>query len=122
MGVKATHYVTYGLKLPFKFFSEEQREELYDLYDDNAYKEKITHEDISVISDGMGGEYLFIGKILAKGSESNGLEFTEISLSEAEERKTKDLVLSIIKKYNLENKANKESRITFKYYAFTHFS
>jgi hypothetical protein len=81
----ATHYVVLGVSITDreevkKFFSiNEEFYKFLDGYKDNSYQEKITDSEsgIHVISDGMSGKYVVVGKILAKGIES-GLPFTEV--------------------------------------------
>lgn len=104
MGVAATHYVVLGVAITDKaqvkeFFriSEEQLPlDFMDGYDDNGYKEEITpsKSGIHVISDGMNGKYVVVGKILAKGIEG-GLDFTEVSDISKQYRKFYSEVLKL---------------------------
>jgi len=74
MGVRRTDYVFLGIKLN----KEEQdsvfinkfgdRDPIENPYEDNGYVRNVTsHNGITTITDGMCGDYCFIGKVLAKG-------------------------------------------------------
>ena len=86
MGVASTHYVVLGVAITDEvqvkefFRMTEEQFALMDGYDDNGYKEEIspTESGIHVIQDGMNGQYVVVGKILAKGVHS-GLDLIEVS-------------------------------------------
>ena len=108
MGTTQTHYVMFAVRLPFP-----KDDALYEPYEDNGYSRIITiHNGLTIVSDGMNSGYMFIGKVLSKGLDYEGLEITDCSPCSDEERKR---VVSIIKdKFNIENP---EVRV----WAFTHF-
>lgn len=81
MGTSMMNYVLLGIKLPYpnSNFNEELYEdgdevfEACENYMDNPYESRISSKDgISVIFDGMNGQYVFAGRIFEKGNESTG--------------------------------------------------
>lgn len=86
MGVATTHYIMFGVAIRDKaevkqfFQSTEDKYAFLDQYDDNGYQEEITPtaSGLHIISDGMNGEYVVVGKIIQKGLD--GLDFTQIPL------------------------------------------
>lgn len=84
MGVATTHYIMFGVAIRDKaevkqfFQSTEDKYAFLDQYDDNGYKEEITPtaSGLHIITDGMNGEYVVVGKIIQKGLQ--GIEFTEL--------------------------------------------
>ena len=86
MSTDATQYVVLGVAITYKeevkkFFSVvEEHYKFIDGFRDSGYNEEITPTEsgIHIISDGMSGKYVVVGKIIAKGIE-RGLPFTEIS-------------------------------------------
>lgn len=91
MGCRRTDYVMIAVPFDPRAFSEDDYQK-YDLYLDNPYQE--TYDDnLSIIIDGMNNDYAFIGKILAKAIESDGLPVTVCTAEPSEiaeiERKAK---------------------------------
>ena len=83
MGVDMTHYVVLGVKVPFKDIGTEKWDML-EAYEDNGYEKIPTIKDgLTLVSDGMNGEYAVMGMVLAKGMEEDGLEMTECRCDEA---------------------------------------
>ena len=88
MGSEVVHYVVLGVSINDKaevkkFFGlTEGQYELMDAYHDNTYQEGITPtaSGIHIISDGMNGDYVVVGKILQKAIY-NGLKLMEIPTS-----------------------------------------
>ncbi len=88
MSVQINQYLIYGIKLPYKWHNEWEKnnegKDFYDAFrdymDDSAYDEKIAQRDgITMLFDGMDGNYIFIGYCSAKSSNyghlgSNGIE------------------------------------------------
>jgi len=71
MGTTRTDYVMLAVKLPFDAIDPEL-DILYE-YNDNGYEQKVTkHNGLTSVSDGMNGEYIFIGRVIAKVIESSG--------------------------------------------------
>lgn len=87
MSVQETTYIVLGVRLPFDYFSEEEREALYGgKYTDNVHKRDIgNHNGITVILDGKNGEYCVIGKVLVKArhTEGDGVSFTTLDISDS---------------------------------------
>lgn len=72
MSVQSNTYVLVGVMLPYDHFTEEQHEELLPPYRDSAYKGIEHHNGLCVITDGMSGKYVAIGRVLAKSDDQNG--------------------------------------------------
>lgn len=67
MSTDRIDYIVFGVRLDAHAITEEHRDQI-----ENDGK-------FDVIFDGMGGEYLVVGKILAKSDIYMGFEFTDIS-------------------------------------------
>ncbi len=85
MGVERTHYVIVGVRFKYDDVAERPDfEELQDEMEDNGYKVEITEKNgLTMVSDGMNGEYVVIGRVLAKAIDSDGLDFTICECCEA---------------------------------------
>lgn len=102
MGVAATHYVMLGVAITDKaqvkefFHISEEHFEFMEGYDDNAYEENVTSSEsgIHVIVDGMSGNYVVVGKILAKAID-NGLDIIEVADISTQYRKFYPEVLKL---------------------------
>lgn len=83
MGTRTNTYVVLGVKLDYEHFSEEQEEDLLEPYKDSAYRGIEHHNGLCVISDGMGGNYIVAGRVLAKtiDDEGRGIDMTECDTS-----------------------------------------
>ena len=68
-----------------------------------------------MIQDGMNGEYIIIGKVLAKGLESDGLDMTCCEVSDSERKKIYQQLRKDFKDCIVFDFRN------VKTYAFTHF-
>ena len=79
MGCSETHYAMVGVVFDEEQFGllEEFGDEVVTSLDDNGYKSKITQTEsgLHLIVDGMNGDFMVFGKIVAKGLEE-GLPFT----------------------------------------------
>lgn len=71
MSTSSNTYVMFGVKLPYDAFTEEQHESMW-LYTDSAYQGIKHHNGLCVVADGMNGEYIFIGRVLAKSVDEDG--------------------------------------------------
>lgn len=84
MSVQVNQYHCFGYMLPYKEAlesldkkcgSEDLREEILDKFYDSAYNQDIVSIDgISLLLDGMGGKYLFFGKIFSKSKNHEFLD------------------------------------------------
>lgn len=87
MSVQETTYLVLGVKLPFDYFNEEEREALYGGdYCDNVHQKKIGNKDgVTLILDAMNGQYIVAGRVLLKARhhEGEGLEFTSLDITES---------------------------------------
>ena len=119
MSVNATHYVVFGVVITDEiqvndFFKiEESHLDFMEDYHDNPYDPKIipNKSGINVIADGMNGEYVVVGKILAKSN--TGLELIELN-PEILDIKDNYLELDETLGTNFRN-------LNFKYIVFTHW-
>lgn len=75
MGVRRTDYIMLGVKLPYSFIpkdSDGDTPEEFRLYEDSVYGDDIkSHNGLTMVSDGMGGRYVFIGKVLQRADEEH---------------------------------------------------
>jgi hypothetical protein len=83
MDVRSNTYVIVGVKLDYDHFDEEQEESLLEPYKDSAYRGIEHHNGLCVISDGMSGDYIIAGRVLAKtvDDEGRGFDMTECDTS-----------------------------------------
>lgn len=91
MSVQFNQYMVYGYMLPYKEtkrkleerLSEDEYENMMDVYHDSAYKQEIVEiNGCSCIIDGMGGKYIFFGKIYAKSENYyplNSMTFPKVT-------------------------------------------
>lgn len=104
MGVCATHYVVAGVKLHYKEAfpnsDSDSDSERFDEYFDNAYSDEIINKnDISIIADGMNGDYVVVGKIIAKAvaEHGDGLPMTCCDMSDDEKNKIISLIIVLFR-------------------------
>ena len=76
MGVELDHYVMFAVKFPSLGYFVEQVCGGEENYDEICEKFEEKPHDLELVDDGMGDEYVFIGKILAHGDEFEGLSVT----------------------------------------------
>lgn len=77
MSVQTNQYLGYGFMLPYSVLdvlqdkmSESELDELLDSFHDSAFNEKIVEIDgVSMLVDGMNGDFVFFGKVYAKSSD-----------------------------------------------------
>lgn len=72
MSVNRTDYLMYGVKLAY---------DAIEVHDDKYLPMVEGHQDApyNIIADGMGGDYLVAGKIIAESDPYDGMVFTEIT-------------------------------------------
>ena len=95
MGVEMDHYVMFAVKFPSLDYFVEQvcgSEETYEQLTDAVNEEE---NGIEEISDGMSGDYVFIGEVLAKGDEFEGIPVTKCSDIEFTQDDKKALVKKV---------------------------
>lgn len=97
MGTEATHYVMAAIKLedPHVVWDNEELRAKMDPHEDNGYRDEVTEIDgITVVSDGMNGQYIMIGQVLAKGvaEHGDGLDLTECECKPSQRRKLAKLI------------------------------
>ena len=69
MSTQVNTYVLYGVLLPYVMDSDDRTEP----YEDNPFHEETNPKDgITVLADGMNGEYLAIGHVIAKTRDGEG--------------------------------------------------
>lgn len=71
MSVQSNTYLLVGVKLAYDAFTSEQRNNM-EPYEDSAFEGIHHHNGLCAIVDGMNGEYVFIGRVLAKSGDQNG--------------------------------------------------
>lgn len=76
MSSQCNTYVIIGAKFPYDTFSDDAIRERMEPYYDSAFKGIHHHDGLCVLRDGMNGEYVIIGKVLAK--TENHLNFEQI--------------------------------------------
>ena len=116
MSVYQTHYAVLGMKFSIKKLQKELEcediyQSLFKSYEDDGHTEKVHSKNgLTSIFDGMNGDYVIIGKVLAKGTWETGLPMTKISYSED---KKAVIAKAITRNFNLTGKVE--------LYVFTHF-
>ena len=76
MGVDRTDYVMLAAKLSCDNISFDDVDE----YDDSGYSHDITiHNGLTVVYDGMNSDYVFIGRVMEKAIDGEGLDITDCS-------------------------------------------
>lgn len=105
MGTDRVDYIVYGVAIRDKDIVNQYLnifDKKYNLlysYHDNPYKEEITESlGIHLISDGMSGRYVVIGKIIDK-SYFNGFDLTIINQIKFDKKETKKLILDFDQKF-----------------------
>ena len=99
MSIQRNRYIIIGCKYNYKEFNEKYNdyEKYVSPYLDSSFDEKIIeHNGLSMIYDGMNGEYVYIGKIIKKTGEHEIIEyfcFEDCGIWEED----KELMISIIK-------------------------
>ncbi len=78
MGVERCDYVMIAAKFNFDEFEQAiaSNSDITDKYDDNSYESDITAcNGLTMVRDGMNGEYVFFGEVIAKNIEcSDGFD------------------------------------------------
>jgi hypothetical protein len=79
MGIDRTDYIVYGWKLPYDL--KDSKGDKIDFWDDKYLPMIEGHENekYSIIIDGMSGEYVVFGIIIAQADESCGWNFVKLN-------------------------------------------
>jgi hypothetical protein len=73
MSVQLNTYVMYGVLLPFRRELSDEQNDLLEGYTDSAFTPDFNPKDgLTALDDGMNGEYLAIGKVIAKTDDHEG--------------------------------------------------
>jgi hypothetical protein len=141
MSTTATHYVMFALRLPrdvYKMTWEDAAAAatLLDKLEDDGSKTQVTHVNgLTSVSDG-NGQYVFLGKVLAKGLGHEGLPVVCCQPEEPAHRlslgllgtlkellgKRFDLLHPALQQYLAEHPAEADEYFwQFKVWAFTHW-
>ena len=122
MSTQTTTYVLWGISLDYKaidalgLFDDGDWHDLLGQYEDSAYKPATNPKnDCTVISDGMCGDYVMVGHVLAKSDES-GIPL--IRLDESGIPFWKAGIDLTLKELGLESVPHDEPA----FYALTHYS
>ena len=86
MSTQINTYVIFGVELPYKPF--EGRDD-FEPYTDSPFKGIEHHKGLCVLEDGMNGEYIIIGRVLAKTANNdhfNGVVNIGALMPSADER------------------------------------
>lgn len=95
MSVQCNTYVMIGALFPYSELFENQYDRL-EPYTDSAFKGIHHHNGLCVLPDGMNGEYVAIGKVLAKSENYQGfnapvlIEFGRAQIAEVGRLLTKE--------------------------------
>ena len=121
MSVETTNIVMMGYKFAFDTFTEEQRNKIYELDLELSYENYLKENNsIVCIVDGMNGEYIMIGLVLAMSKEdedSNELPFKEFSIPR------EDVVASLCRRVLTKIECPQESVSGWpQMFAFCHYS
>lgn len=75
MSVQCNTYVMIGVTFPYETFKDkdEALELRLEPYQDSAFKGLHNHCGLCVLKDGMNGEFVAIGKVIAKSANHEGL-------------------------------------------------
>ena len=98
MSVQRNQYIIIGCEYDYDEFNENYNddEKYVEPYDDNAFDEKIIeHNGLSMIYDGMNGQYVYIGKIIEKTKDYEVIE--RFCFDDYADEEEKDLINAIIK-------------------------
>lgn len=122
MGTTSTHYVVVGVceqrrhKVKKWFESSEDRFNFLEKFRDNSYLDAVVHHDgITLIADGMCGNYIVIGSVLAKAcsEHGDGLPMTDCKVHEN--------LVQIVRE-GLQRHFPEFGELSIGVYAFTHSS
>ena len=101
MGVERCDYVIVGVKLDYDEFwsiqgGDEAAHDKFQEFYDNEYREEIGSKDgVTVISDGMNGKYVYIGYVIKKAREGQGLGHTKCKSSK-EQKAALRMILPVL--------------------------
>jgi len=78
MGVFRSDYIMVGMRLDYEKYGN-----------DEWYDKLVEHnkDDITTVIDGMNGEYVFVGQVIVKSDEDEGIVPKKLDKSELEELK-----------------------------------
>lgn len=98
MGVSMNQYLFWGVKVAYDCVDsglKEEFEEFEDSFHDNGYRKEVrSHFGLTLISDGMGGKYRVIGRVLEKADPGYPIKsvFEIPKPTEAEEEMLRALI------------------------------
>lgn len=98
MSIQRNRYIIIGCKYNYKEFNEKYNdyEKYVSPYLDSSFDEKIIeHNGLSMIYDGMNGQYVYIGKIIEKTKDYEVIE--RFCFDDYADEEEKDLINAIIK-------------------------
>lgn len=106
MSVQTCQYLIWGIRIPYKEnnqLSETHRE----FMDDSAFKDGVKHKDgIFCLFDGMNGDFIIIGRVLAKAKDGELLGSPPIALSELTDLEKELILNSIHRNFNIQGEPN----------------
>lgn len=81
MSVNFNQYLLVGVVLPFTYFPDDDAE----AYFDSPYRGIAHHQGLCILSDGMGGKYTVIGRVLQKSPVNEPLGAGILAMPEVDE-------------------------------------
>ncbi len=85
MSVQCNTYVMIGATFPYELFRDDDVYKKLEPFQDNAFKSIHHHEGLCVLIDGMNGDYVAVGVVLAKSADHEGLVAPLVIRTTAEE-------------------------------------
>lgn len=74
MSVQMNTYCIVGALLPYKPFRDDKWHDKLEPYMDSAFEGIKHHDGLCVLFDGMNGDYVAIGHVIAKTEDSQGFD------------------------------------------------
>ena len=73
MSMQHNIYVMIGTTFPYDTFKDDVKYSQLEPFMDSAFDDVHHHEGLCILFDGMNGEYVAVGKVLAKSANHEGL-------------------------------------------------
>jgi hypothetical protein len=121
MSTQINQYLMWATRLPYEGMKEWEKQHEKDFYDsfedfmeDSAFSSEVEHKDgIFCLFDGMNGQYIFIGKVLAKSKEGSFLGDSILAIKKPAVREQSIIRNSVLRNFEVEGK--------FDLYLITHY-
>jgi hypothetical protein len=116
MSVQTNQYLIYGLRMPYKWHEQYEKEHnINDFYthfekfiDDSAFDNKIVHhEGIFCLFDGCSGKYIIIGRVLEKSKDGEFIADGEpVEIFELTDLEKEFIEISVKRNFEIEGDFN----------------